>query len=153
MVSLIMKYIKYVLFFLASFVISFLVLNSLPVSYLNVKDQAKGTTIEVGFVRLSKLSFLVVQTIDPVSGLTDKGGFLNNPSPLPPGIYRNVNLSLTNVSGEIPDKVAVTLYEDTNKNDSFDGYYDHEDGVIIEEDKPIFNLVNKKIIRKVILLK
>ncbi len=147
-------FVRPVLMFAVTFLIFFALLTSIPFNYLGVSDQPKGTAIRLNYLRLSKNAFVVVQTLDPRTNLPDKGGYLNNPSLMPRGIYKNIDLFLANSMENVPDKVAVTIYEDTNSNDEFDQYYDSgDDSIVVVSDSPLFSKINGKIFRKIITLK
>lgn len=147
-------FLRPLLIFIGSLLVVFFVATSFPFTYLQVSDQPKGTAIRVDTVRLSRKGFVVVQTLDPTTDLPDKGGFLNIPSLMPKGIYKNIDLYLANSTAGVLDKVAVTIYEDSNENDEFDAYYDTgDDSIVSVADSPMLSKINSKVFRRIITLK
>lgn len=116
--------IKFILILLGFFVFFYLLLSSVPYPYLKVQNQSVGSTVLVKEARLSKSGFLMVQTVDEKTGLPNRTGYINVPTYMPKGIYKDINVVLSLPEGGYPSKVAVVLYEDTNSNYDFDGFYE-----------------------------
>ena len=141
--------------FLLSTIVAFSTVSSIRFNKLVVQDQPIGSAIFIKEVRLTKPGFLAVQSLDPQTKLPDLGGFLNNPTYLPAGVYKNINLALNNAGADLQTKVTITMYEDTNGNGGFDGFYSTDAETLAPEDgfdQPAFATVGKRIIRKVIKL-
>jgi len=148
-------YIKVSLIFLVTTFLTWVLLVSVPYSYISVKDQPKGTSILVEEVRLAKPGFIIVQALDPATQLPGKTGFINNVSYLPKGSYKNINLYLGNQGPSPQTRAVVTLYEDTNENQDFDDYFDADENNPIPEggfDQPVVSKIGGKLLRKFISL-
>lgn len=112
-------YLKLAGYFVLAFVISIICFLAIPINSLIVNDQNKGQSLNIAQVTLNSGGFIVVTSLNPETDFPDEIDLLNQPIYLPPGRYRDINIMLNDNALNSVNRVAITLYLDSNKNGYF----------------------------------